>query len=124
MKRAPLLYVMAIMTVILLANHSALPSWICWYNRVPCGDTIGHFFLFGLLATALTVGLNFKRVTLFSRDIFLGSLVSFLLVTGEEFSQQFIAARTFSFLDLAANYLGIWVLGQCLCSFLLKRGSA
>lgn len=109
-----LVYVVAIIALILLANNSELPCWITWYNEIPYGDTVGHFVLFGVFSMAVTAGLRFKKISVFSRRLFLGSVITFLFVTTEEISQQFIAVRNFSWLDLSANYLGIFVFGQLL----------
>lgn len=117
-----LLYVLAIIAIILLANHGDLPEWITWYNEIPYGDTIGHFILLGVFPMAITVGFRFKKITVFSRKLFLGTVITCLFVTAEEFSQQFIPARNFSLLDLFASYLGILIFGQLLCSH-LRPGS-
>jgi VanZ family protein len=43
----------------------------------------------------------------FSRSVYLGSLVVAIAVIGEEFSQIFLSTRSFSLLDLSADFLGI-----------------
>jgi VanZ family protein len=44
--------------------------------------------------------------------VLLGSLVVVILAAAEEVSQLYIPGRSFDLLDLAADALGIWLLGR------------
>lgn len=116
-----LAYVAAIVALILSADHGTLPLWMARCARLSYGDTTGHFILFGTLSLVLTIGFQFKSICVFSKNVFLGSVITFLFVTLEEFSQILIFTRTFSLLDLFADYVGIFFAGQCVGRLLLNR---
>jgi VanZ family protein len=115
MKVVSLLYVLLIVALVWSADQGALPGWLAFHNQIPFGDKVGHFLLFGMFSLAINGVTCFKRVKVFGRSVFLGVLITLLFVTIEEFSQLFIAQRTFSLLDLLANILGIVLLGQWFC---------
>lgn len=76
-------------------------------GKVPGGDQTGHFCLmgfFGFMACWLFGG---RFLRLCKLKIPWGSLVVITLVTIEEFSQIFIANRSFDLADLAADFGGI-----------------
>ena len=93
------------------ADRGALPGWVGVLMTLPGMDKLGHFVLVGALAWCVNFGLSWRRLRLFSRELLLGSLLIFGLVTLEELSQAFLALRDFSWFDLAANYLGIFAAG-------------
>jgi VanZ family protein len=76
-------------------------------NTIPFGDKLGHFFLFGSLTllTIITLKFRFFDFELFS--IYYGVVFVSAFVIIEEFSQTFITYRTFDFIDLTADFLGI-----------------
>ncbi len=78
---------------------------------VPHGDKFGHFVLVGGLAFCANVLLKLKTVQFFNHNFLLGSLLVFIFMTFEEFSQMFIATRNFDLLDLFFNYFGILTIG-------------
>lgn len=78
---------------------------------VPHGDKFGHFVLVGGLAFCANVLLKLKTTRLFNHDFLLGSLLVFIFMTFEEFSQIFIPTRNFDLLDLFCNYFGILTIG-------------
>lgn len=74
----------------------------------PYGDKFAHATLMGLLAFVLNLAANGRTTTLFyGKKWLIMSLIMIPLVTIEEFSQIFIANRSFDLLDLLANYTGI-----------------
>jgi VanZ family protein len=77
-------------------------------NAIPFGDKVGHFFMYGLLAFVMNFALKFRSFgkSLISQH---GAVVILMLSSAEEFNQIFVATRTFSFLDLAANLCGVLV---------------
>mgnify|MGYP001044048733 CR=1 FL=1 len=93
------------------ADRGALPGWVGGLVALPGMDKVLHFTLVGVLAWCVNLGLSWRRLRLFSRELLLGSLLVFGLATLEEFSQAFLSLRDFSWLDLAANYLGIYAAG-------------
>ena len=64
--------------------------------------------MYGLLAFVMNFALKFRSFgkSLISQH---GAVVILMLSSAEEFNQIFVATRTFSFLDLAANLCGVLV---------------
>ena len=103
---------LAIIVIILLADFRIIPKRVFTLYDFPYGDKIGHFFLMGLFALLVNLSLNMRKISVFSLNILLGSLIVIILSTIEEFSQSFFPSRTASFIDLAASYLGIFFIGN------------
>ncbi|MEW6125810.1 MAG: VanZ family protein [Acidobacteriota bacterium] len=101
------LYIITLFVIVLIADHKKYHHLFDRIRAVPYGDKIGHFLLMGTLALVVNILFSCKTFRVRSMQIFIGSLVVAVLVTIEEFSQLFIAYRTFDFGDLTADYLGI-----------------
>jgi len=69
-----------------------------------------HFLLVGTLGVVANLHFDWRKVSIFGKQIFLGSLITLVFITFEEFSQLFLPNRNFELLDLASNYLGIFCL--------------
>lgn len=108
MKWLAVLFALLIVLIIVLADLGALPWFLEVWNDYPYGDKAGHFLLYGLLTLFVDLALfrSFRSQSRRRVAVMIG-LVLALLIGLEEFSQQFIAERTFSLLDLAAGYLGV-----------------
>ena len=76
------------------------------------GDKLAHIVLIGTLAYLFNLMLRAKTFKVNGVQILVGSCIVFGLMTVEEFSQMYIPARNFDWVDLAANYLGIGIAGQ------------
>ena len=113
-------YIAFIIGIIALADRGMMPGWMTGCAEFPYGDNVGHFILFGILSLVCTVATRFKRVR-FLGPFFLGCAVTLVFVTLEEFSQLLIPSRTFSLSDLAADYAGIGLIGQLLCSKWIRK---
>ena len=87
----------------------------------PYGDKISHFLLIGTMAFLLNACLRARTFRIGPRSILLGSFLLAIVVTAEEFSQIFLINRRFDLLDLAANYLGIIILGRLAVRFMKSR---
>jgi len=98
--------------LITAANTKAENVLISLSTGIPHGDKIGHFFLMGVMALLFNLLLSSHRQTIGKREFLLGSLIVAGIVTAEEISQIFISSRTFSLLDLLADYAGITILGR------------
>jgi hypothetical protein len=81
-------------------------------RSVPGGDKAGHFILFGTLAFLVNLVMQAAVVRCGRLTVLKGSVIVMLFVTAEELSQLFFASRTFEFLDLGADLVGIWLFGQ------------
>jgi polysaccharide biosynthesis protein VpsQ len=107
MKYLTALFSIFILVVIVLADTDRL-GFMDFIYAFPLGDKVGHFTLFGILTflILLTV-LRSRRFPNLKRAAVILTLLLALLIAAEEFSQNFFASRTFSFLDLFASYAGM-----------------
>lgn len=100
------LFLAFIASLIYMANTGQGHVLFTLKQQFAYGDKIGHFFLYGTMAMLLNLALNGKSIK-GNALLQLGSVLVLIATTLEEFSQLFIARRTFSLLDLAANVSGI-----------------
>lgn len=105
------IYIGTIALIIFLANTGRLGPVAELIRRVPYGDAVLHALLMGVLAVAVNVLLNGRTVTL-GRPWLAGSVLVLAFVIIEEFTQIFIANRTFSLIDLGADFVGIGIAGR------------
>lgn len=75
--------------------------------RLPYDDKLAHFLMVGMLALLANLSLHLSSFKIGRVNILKGSLPVLALATLEEGSQMFFSARTFSWGDLMASYLGI-----------------
>jgi len=112
-KRATFLYIFLILLIIAFANQGdylhILKSLV---SKIPYGDKWGHFLLMGLLAFFVNILLNCDKFKVFKLSFLKGSVIVLVIITLEEVSQIWIDTRSFDWVDLAFDYLGIFVFGQ------------
>lgn len=107
MKWLTLLFTLFIVLIIVLADIDQLGA-LKQINRLPLGDKLGHFFLYGVLALLVNLTLFRALPSASRRRIVLSAgLILALLIGVEEVSQQYFSSRTFSLGDLSASYLGV-----------------
>lgn len=98
-------------TIIFLRNNDLAPDFFDLFAHIPHYDKLGHFILMGILAFLSTITiapiLPYKQIK--STLIVLGGVL--LLIALEEYSQIFIATRTFSYADFACDFLGVVAFG-------------
>ena len=107
MKWYAILFGIFIISIIVLANLDMLHI-LGFINRIPYGDKIGHFILYGILT--LLVDLAFIRSHQDISPSLVTVRVSFvlaLLIGLEEYSQRFFESRTSDWVDLIFSYLGV-----------------
>lgn len=92
--------------VILAANRGWAAGWFALVHALPGGDKLGHFVLMGILAFLLPHALLATGLPVGRKGVVFLLLTAALLIAAEEFSQIFLARRTFSSADLAADYAG------------------
>lgn len=85
-------------------------------KKIPAGDKLGHFVLFGTLSFLVNLILRAVEIRWWKFTVLKGSAIVISLVTLEECSQLFFRSRSFDLGDLAADLLGI-----CFCGWLAKR---
>lgn len=93
------------------ADRGALPRWLAAIQAFPGGDKLGHFLIAGLLSLTLNLALSGRVLRLGRFSVYLGNLLVFLFMAAEEFTQLYFPARTFSWLDLSSDLLGILLAG-------------
>lgn len=101
-----------ILIVVALANVGLVYEVFPFINSVPGQDKTGHFILMGIMAFLANLSLRGRQVECCRIRFYLGSLVVLICVVAEEFSQLFMTARGFDLGDLAADLLGILILGN------------
>lgn len=107
MKWLAILFSLFIAGVILLADLGML-GILGVVNRIPYGDKIGHFLLYGLLTLLIDLALFRSHPDLRPNLIAIRvALVLALLIGLEEYSQLFFANRSFDLIDLFFSYLGV-----------------
>ncbi len=120
-KRITALYIFLILLIIAFANQGDYIHILKHLVKgIPYGDKWGHFVLMGLLAFFVNILLQCQKWKLFQLSFLKGSVIILIIVTFEEFSQLFIENRSFDWLDLTFDYLGIFVFGQ-LAWYLTQR---
>ena len=109
-----LLWIIFLAWIVYHADIGTLPAMIARIYFIPYGDKVGHLLLMGTLALLLNFAFPSWRMRLFNSALPAGSLLAGIIVTLEEFSQLFFKTRTFELGDLAADYIGIALIGTFL----------
>lgn len=107
MKWITILFALFIILIIVLADRGQL-GFLNLVNQIPYGDKAGHFILYGILTLLIDLTL-FRWIPLQSPKLVavLSGVTLALLISLEEFSQQYFVSRTYSLRDLIASYLGV-----------------
>ena len=106
------IYILLLMSISYLAAHHEYHDLFSIIRSVPGGDKSGHFLLMGLLSFLLNTSLRCRELDVRTRRVLLGSVIVSIAVTLEEVSQLFMHYRSFDWVDLLFDYLGIWVFGK------------
>ncbi len=106
------------------ANRGQLPEVLSFYQVIPMGDKVGHFFLMGVFAFLATLVSGSRRIAAGGLAVPVGAAIVFLVVALEELSQIFVPARTFSWLDLTADVAGIAAFGWLAVRLTGRKGAA
>ena len=102
-----IVFFLFIIWIIYLANSGLNSIFFDFVKTIPFGDKLGHFILFGSLTFFATIILKFRTFSIGKFHIYYGFTFVSAFVIIEEFSQIFIASRTFDLLDLSADFIGI-----------------
>jgi hypothetical protein len=98
--------------LVVLADSGHGHRLFAYAQRIPAGDKLGHFVLFGVLAFLANIVSQGRTFRLGSLKVSKASALVMAIVTLEECSQLMFRARTFDLLDLASDALGIWLFGR------------
>ena len=115
------IFTITLACIVIVADIGMGPQLLNFVHSVPGGDLLGHFLLLGTLSLLVNLSLGAQTFHLAGVGVLTGSLIIALIATLEECSQLWLDHRSFSLLDLAANYAGIILFGR-LARRLLDRG--
>lgn len=102
------IYILLIITIITVIDSGVTAGFRSWLKvAIPHLDKVGHFFGMGMLAFLLNNLFHKSNTSKITLASLAGVIIAFPLSTIEEFSQKMLTYRSFSYGDLAANYLGI-----------------
>jgi len=109
MKWISLLFTLFILVLIVWANTGNMPHALKIIYDFPSGDKAGHIILFGILSYLLNYSASSMLEGPPGSVVLRVSLFLIILVGFEEWTQQFLANRTSSWIDLAFSYSGIMI---------------
>jgi predicted Kef-type K+ transport protein len=121
MPRLASAFTVLILFLILAADLGWGATLFNWVALVPGRDFTGHFVLIGLLSLTINLAIRRRSIRIFKLPVQLGSLLLGPIVAVEEISQLWIETRGFSLLDLAADFLGICLLGGAASAWIWRR---
>lgn len=104
-------YALLIVLAVILADDGHYNFIFAWIRGIPGGDKVGHFCLMGGLAFVVNFALGLRTFKVAKKSFLLGSAIVGTLVTLEEISQAWFPSRTFDFVDLTFDFLGILFFG-------------
>lgn len=111
MIRITLAYALGLTAFLLMVDFGGLHDVALYVNHLAPLDKVIHFCMFGLLALLANASLVRRPRWRMVGAIATGSIFVLIVSTLEEYSNLFVACRTWSLADLAANYLGVVCLG-------------
>lgn len=91
--------------IIFEANMNRDLAILSWVKLIPNGDKIGHFILYGCLAFLANLAFAYRFVKY--RVLQIGGILVLTFAIGEEFTQIWISNRTFDYVDILFDVLGI-----------------
>jgi VanZ family protein len=114
-------FVAFLVALVALADSGHGQQFFQLARKVPAGDKLGHFFLFGTLSFLVNLILRAAEIRLWKITLLKGSVIVASIVTLEECSQLFFRSRSFDLGDLAADLLGIWACGWLARKYLVWK---
>ena len=111
MKWICVLFALLLLAIVAAANTGVGEPVFEVVRRVPLGDALAHVLLLGVMSLLLNLVLDTTRFHWGPFRPLRGTTVLLVLATLEEFSQLALVYRTFSFIDAAANGVGIVAFG-------------
>lgn len=106
MKWLAFTFCLFIIGILVLADLGMLDI-VGFVNRIPFGDKIGHFVLYGILTLLIDLAI-LRSLHHYNRLLVLRvALILALFIGLEEFSQQYFPNRSFDLVDLTFSYLGV-----------------
>ena len=107
-KYLPLLALLTFMGWIYIdANTGDYNTMLIMAKSVPYGDKMGHFILYGGLTLILNLTLGLRQIRIAGNEFLLGSVIILIVTFVDEFTQIPQKSRSFEWLDMSSNLLGI-----------------
>lgn len=107
------IFALLLLGIVAIANSgSATRELLGIVRSIPGGDKTVHFVLAGTMALLLNLTWQARCWRIGPLPLLKGSAVIAVVATLEEYSQLWVRRRSFDYVDLAYDYLGILVLGQ------------
>jgi VanZ family protein len=119
LKWLAIVYTLFLALLVFMADQQQYQFVFRVVRRTPYADKVGHFVLMGLFSLLVNLTLSCRKIKIGGLYLLLGSVIVALVVTLEEFSQIFVRYRSFDLIDLASDYVGIFLFGL-LASYLTK----
>jgi VanZ family protein len=108
----PLIVVLSfISSIVYVADMRLCPRLFSWVAAMPHLDKVMHCLLMGTLAWVANIALKHHRLSLGSTRLLTGSCLIWVIVSAEEYSQQWFPARSSDPWDLLADSIGIMLAG-------------
>lgn len=102
----PFLLIFAFICYIIYAADTNNGFWLMNITKkIKYGDKIGHLVLYGLLGLFLNIALRNRMVA--NSKIPIGSVIVLVFAIAEEFTQLAFETRTFDFLDMLFDVIGL-----------------
>ncbi len=76
-------------------------------EKIPLGDKIGHFMIYGLLALLLNFTLSNHKLTIRRVTVYTSIVIVLSFAILEEITQIAFASRTFDLIDILFDVLGV-----------------
>lgn len=114
-------FVAFLVALVALADSGHGQQFFQLARKIPAGDKVGHFLLFGTLSFLVNLILRAAEIRFWRITLLKGSAMVMSIVTVEEISQLFFASRSFDLGDLAADLLGIWTCGWLAGKYLIWK---
>jgi hypothetical protein len=96
-----------IIWIIINADLGIDNPFIQFVHQIPWGDKIGHICIFACLTLLLNHALSYASFKLFKIELLTGSMLILSFALIEEFTQLFFPTRTFDFVDIFSDLVGI-----------------
>ena len=105
----PILFFIFICWIIIQADLGAYNPLIVLTKKVPFGDKLGHFLLYGTLVFLVNIASGLHMLKIKGYKILTGALLVMSFAIIEEFTQITLRTRNFEVLDIICDVLGIIV---------------
>ena len=108
MRWLAILFTLFILLIIVLADAGVLGQYGGFIYNFPMDDKVGHFILYGILTLLINLALfrTFPDQSRSQLTIKCGLTLA-LLISLEEYSQQYFSNRSFDLVDLMFSYFGV-----------------